>query len=261
METTEGVDHEAIRRRRRMRWLLPAFVAAAMLGTTVYFLIPRSPLDWTKRNEWRAEPVYKTDLKRSFLGGWRNLPFDISATEEAHVKRCVELLRLNHALVNAIPRFADPAVRSELESILQQHPDFFYAEYALALWHRVHGSAEDADQYLALAYRHAPIVLVQTYQHEDGTPLANTAVGSIEIECNRVRNGSLDPSLHLFFPKQVTDDRGRIYLPVYDTVYRISSISHPDGYILYLPPMGWFESDDVGLLPAAVVRTAGDVEE
>ena len=239
--------------------MLPGLVAAVMVGAAVYFAIPQAPLEWAKRHEWKTQPVYKTDLKRSIGRGWRNLPFEVPAAEEGHIKRCMELMRLNNSTVNDKTLFGEPAVREELESILRQQPGLFYAEYALGLWHKLHGQGADAEPFFAVAYRHAPVVLVQTYQHEDGTPLANAAVGSVEIECNRVRNGSLDPSLHLLFGAQVTDERGRIYLPVYDTVYRVTAISHPAGYSMDVPALGWFESGKAGLLPAAVVRPKGDV--
>jgi hypothetical protein len=232
-----------------------------VVGSALYFLIPHAPLEWSRRHEWNARPVYETTLERSFGRGWRNLPFDVPAEEEQLLRECVELMRLNNHTVNDVTRFSEPAARERLEEILRQRPDFFYAEYALGLWHRLHGKPEDADHYFALAYRHAPVVLVQQYQREDGTPLANTALGHVEIECNRVRNGSLDPSLKLLFANGVTDERGRVYLPVYDTVYRVTSNGHPAGYSLAIPRMGWFESRKVGLLPVAVVRPVGEAEE
>jgi hypothetical protein len=243
-------------RRRLPRWLLPALVAALFVGAAIYFLLPRAPLDWTERHAWNPKPIYETDLKRS-LGrrGWRNLPLKLSPDEEAAVTQCVKLMmRLNHSALGPKAGMREPAVRDELGSILRQHPDLFYAEYALGLWHQLHGESSDADRYFKLAYRHAPVVLVQTYQFDDGRPLANTPVGMIDIECNRVENGNLDPHLHLFFPAQTTDDRGRVYLPVYDTVYRVSSMTYPGGYNLTTATLGWFESSKLGLLPPATVE-------
>jgi hypothetical protein len=261
MEMTEAMNHVGHRPRRGRRWLLPALVAGVMVGSAVYFLIPTAPLEWSMHGEWKAKPVYETTLERSFGRGWRNLGFEVSAAEESLVTQCVGLMRLNNSTFNGVTKFSEPVVRETLEEMLWQRPGFFYAEYALGLWHKLHGDAEDAERYFALAYRHAPVVLVQQYRHEDGKPLANTAVGTVEIECNRVKNRSLDPSLKLLFASQVTDERGRIYLPVYDTVYRVSSISYPQGYSLTIPRMGWFESAKVGLLPVAVARPAKDLKE
>ena len=242
-------------RRSLPRWLLPALVAALFIGAAIYFLLPPAPLDWTERHAWNPKPVYETDLKRSFGRGWRNLPFRISPDEEAAVARCVKLMmRLNHSALGRKAAMSEPAVREELESILRQHPNLFYAEYALGLWHQLHGASSDAERYFTLAYRHAPVVLVQTYQFEDGRPLASTPVGAIDIECNRVENGSLDPHLHLLFPAPTTDERGRVYLPVYDTVYRVSSMTYPTGYNLTTATLGWFESSKLGLLPPATVQ-------
>ena len=258
---TEATDHLHHRPRRGRRWLLPGLVALVIVGSAVYFLLPHPPLEWSKRHEWKVKPVYETTLERSFGRGWRNLSFEIPAEEEALVGQCVELMRLNNSRMNDVTKFSEPGVREKLEEMLRQRPDVFYVEYTLGLWHKLHGKPEDAERYFALAYRHAPVVLVQQYQLEDGKPLANTPVGTVEIECNRVKNNSLDPSLKLLFASQLTDERGRIYLPVYDTVYRVSSISYPEGYSLQTPQMGWFESGKVGLLAVAVARPAETVKE
>ena len=99
------------------------------------------------------------------------------------------------------------------------------------------------------------MTLVQRFDHPDGTPLVGAYVRSVEVECNRVRGGSLDPSLKLEFFDLVTDADGCVRLPVYRTVYRLSGISHPRGYKAEFPTLGWFETRGrVGLLPAAVVR-------
>ena len=241
-------------RRRWRRWLLPALIIAIVVGAAVYILIPVSALDWSQRHQWNAKPVRETDLKATFGGGWRDLSFSIPPTEEALVNECVKLAQRNNWMLNGKTRFAEPDVRQQLEAILEQLPNFFYAEHLLATWHRNRGSAEEAERYQRLAVAHAPVVLIQAYTSEDGRPLAKTDVRRIEIECNRVQNGSLNPSLRLVFPACVTDERGRVYLPVYDTVYRLGSISHPDGWDMTVPSLGWFESRKLGLLPAAIVR-------
>jgi hypothetical protein len=252
MTTAEPAPKTAARRWRR--WLLPALIVTVAVGAAVYIFIPVHPLNWAERHDWDPTPVRETDLKSTFGKGWRNLSFTLSLDEEAAVNECVTLAQRNNSMLNGKTRFAEPEVRQQLEAILRRHPNFFYAEYLLAMWHRNDGSAEEAERYQRLAIAHAPVVLIQSYVSAYGPPLANMDVGRIEIECNRVQNGNLNPSLRLVFPGCETDEHGRVYLPVFDTVYRLSSISYPEGYELVVPSLGWFESRKVGLLPTAVAH-------
>ena len=143
----------------------------------------------------------------------------------------------------------------QLEGLLARHPGLFHAESMLALWHRRRGDATAAADHAARAERLAPVVLVQRFEREDGTPLVGGRVQSMQVECNRVVGGSLDPSLKLTFFDLTTDNEGSVRLPVYKTVYRLYSVGHPAGYDLDLPRLGWFEArGKVGLLPVATVR-------
>ncbi len=232
--------------------LLVIIVAAAIL-------LPMSKTadgdesDWRKPAErWRARAVKKTSLESSF-GGWRNLPFEVSAAEEAAVKRCRKLLVY-------WPREANDAtskklledIRVELEGMVWEMPEFFYGEFLLAMWHREHGDAGESERLLKASYEHAPVILVQKYQYEDGEPIEGARIQDFEIECNRVKKGGLDPSLGLRFRDLATDDDGCIYVPVYDTVYRRYSASLPKGYNIAYPTLGWFSSrGKVGLMPVA----------
>jgi hypothetical protein len=76
----------------------------------------------------------------------------------------------------------------------------------------MNGDASRGREYHALALEHAPVVLVQTYEFAHGRPLAGARVPEFQVECNRVRNGSLDPSLKLTFFDLTTDAEGRIRL-------------------------------------------------
>jgi hypothetical protein len=107
-----------------------------------------------------------------------------------------------------------------------------------------------ADALLESAYQHAPVIIVERFELPNGSPAANIAIVHFALECNRVQNGSLDPSLQLSYPDLETDADGCIYLPVYNTVYRTNEMSWPEGYITDFPTLGWFEtSRKVGLLP------------
>ena len=61
------------------------------------------------------------------------------------------------------------------------------------------------------------------------------------IECNRVENHWLD-QINLEFLNLRTDANGCIYLPVYDTVFRRSSVSTPYGYTVDFPTLGWCQT-------------------
>ena len=118
---------------------------------------------------------------------------------------------------------------------------FFYAEYLLGLWHEINGRSDASREYSGLALQHAPVVLVMCYEFSDGRPLAGVSIQNLAVECNRVHNGSLDPSLILEFYDSTTDKDGCVRLPVYDTVYRLSSASFPNGFMAEYPKMGWFQ--------------------
>jgi hypothetical protein len=202
-----------------------------------------------------------TGLRQVLQGGgnWRNLPFRLSTAEEADLQGCLRLARLVPMIVNGVSEFSADSTRQELEAILRRNPNHFYAEYLLGLWHDLAGQAEEGREYHARALAHAPVVLVQTYRFPDGQPLRGAALRHIEIECNRVQGGSIDPSLKLAFYHLTTDETGSVRLPVYDTVYRRASVPAialaPPGLRLTYPRLGWFAAPSrVGLLPVAQVK-------
>lgn len=72
------------------------------------------------------------------------------------------------------------------------------------------------------------------------------------LECNRCKKGSLDPSLELPYFNLVTDEKGRIYLPACDTVFRTNGVLYPRDIEIKYAALGWFECPErVGILPAA----------
>ena len=123
-----------------------------------------------------------------------------------------------------------PETREKLEAILTKHPKLFYAQQLLGTWHQMNGNYKEAARLLKESLANAPIVLTQTYQFGNGEPLKGVTIPGITIECNRVKDHSLDPSLNLQFVSLITDSQGQVHLPVYDTVYRTSSQSYPVGY-------------------------------
>ena len=187
--------------------------------------------------------------------GWRELPFRLDAAEQADVDACRALAVAVRSRDQDGCPFDKPAIREQLEALLARRPDYFYAESLLALWHARNGDAIAARDWSSRAETHAPVVLVQTFRRPDGTPAAGLKIPEMAIECNRVIGGSIDQSLDLPFFGLTTDVDGRVRLPVYETVYRLASISYPSGHTLDMPRLGFFESRGrISLLPDATVR-------
>lgn len=205
-----------------------------------------------------AKPVKKTSME-SFFGGWRNLPFKLSDGDAEAIAQCLALSQRYNAIHNGVNRFSLPEVRESLEALLSKHPDFFYVEHLLGTWHQMNGNTTLAEDYFLRSYRHAPVVLIQRYEHADGSPIPGAAIRQFEIECNRVQGGSLDPSLNLKYFALTTDSEGCVYLPVYDTVYRATAMSFPEGFKVGYPKLGWFESrGKVAMLPVAASKDSSD---
>lgn len=246
------------RKLRQFLWLIPVLLLFAAVGTYVAFRVGHLSTE--------PELVRRTTLEnsvwRGYLhggGAWRNLPFKITADEESDVKRCLAVGSELNSTHNGRSRFLDDAARKELEAVLAKRPGFFYAEYLLGVWHTKNGDAAAGQRYHEQAFEHAPVVLVQTYLFPDGRPLVGANVRWFEIECNRVQKGSIDPSLKLMFYDLVTDAQGQMAVPVYDTVYRHTTVSHPTAPPQELktnyPTLGWFEpTSKRSLLPAATVE-------
>lgn len=237
---------------RSRRSLLRILTAATLVGVTAAALL------FFRRGEGPVRSVrLEATVIDKLLGrqAWTKLPFKLSAGEEADLKRCLAMLVMYRSTQNGRSPFLDQSVHEELEAMVNGHPGFFYAEYLLALWHERAGHPDEAARYHSAAKEHAPVVLVQPYVLADGSPARGIKVGEISIEHNRVQNGSLDPSLNLAYLNLTTDQNGHVRLPVYDTVFRRSSISHPEGYEPEIPRLGWFDSSRrTGVMPVVTLR-------
>ena len=197
-------------------------------------------------------PVNETSLEE--WGGWRNLDFQIDAEEAAAVKKCNEIAQAYFSTNNNKKVFDQQETREALKAILEERPDFFYAQQLLGTWYRRHGDLKRSTALLNAALANAPVVLTQKYQAGNGAPMQGLQIPQLEIECNRVQNHSLDPSLKLKYVDLLTDADGNLKLPVYDTVYRITTLGHPSGYSIENDNLGWFESQATnGVLPDVLV--------
>ena len=198
-------------------------------------------------------PVSKTNLEGWF--GWKNLKFQISEEEESRVKELRTIAQTYFHTRDDVRQFDEPDTRERLEIILKEQPEFFYAQHLLGMWQLRNGDAQEGQRLIDLALKSAPVVLSRRYRFGNDEPLKNIEIQRTEIECNRVQNNSLDPSLHLMYPALVTDNDGRIRIPVYDTVFRSSSHSWPDGYhVEETENLGRFKSKThIGILPDMLV--------
>ncbi len=203
-------------------------------------------------------PVVKVNLEGRVIdkivhsSTWRPIDFSLTVKEEELLKRCLTQAALMRHSQNQIPLFKNEEVKTELESILKEKPNFFYAEYLLGLWYEMNDENSKSRQFYDQALEHAPVVLEQGYENEFGQAIQGANIQSLSIEHNRVNEKGLDPSLKLQFFNLTTDIKGVIKIPVYDTVYRISSIAHPTGYSAEYASLGWFEKGGyVGVLPVA----------
>jgi len=220
----------------------------------------------SRRYDDRATRVESVDLaldgvSRLIHGGgnWRNLPFQLEPGEEAAANQCVAVAKRIRQRVNGVTEFSREPTRTELEEVLAGHPDLFYAKFLLGAWCRMNGHDEEADRLHDAALREAPRIIALQYVTADGLPVRGLAIQTLALECNRVQNGSLDPSLELLYPHLTTDSEGYVYLPVYETVYRTDEMAHPAGYDVAYPSLGWFESRTrIGVLPPVIVTPTAD---
>ncbi|QDT95886.1 M56 family metallopeptidase [Gimesia aquarii] len=222
------------------------FSASIVTLVLAFILLPGMRQD-------RQKPVTQTTLEGLF--GWHNLSFQLDPSEEAVIKKCNKIARTYFSTIgNKKKKFSLIETREKLEAILSEHPDCFYAQYLLGTWYRLNGDLERSTQLLNESLVNAPVVLTQSYKLGNGKPIQGVEIPGIEIECNRVQNHSLDPSLKMKFVGLITDSNGMVHLPVYDTIYRTFSQSYPVGYYAEFKNLGWFRSNSLnGELPDVMV--------
>jgi beta-lactamase regulating signal transducer with metallopeptidase domain len=222
---------------RRDRLRVSAIAVTLLLGLV---LLPGMAPD--------ERPVSKTNLEGWF--GWRNLPFKISAEEEARVKELRKIADSYFHTRNGVRKFDEPDTRDRLKVILKEQPGFFYAQHLLGTWHLRNDDQEEGQRLIDEALDKAPVVLKQRFRFVNDKPLPNTEIQRTTIECNRVLDGSLNSDLVLMYPALVTDKDGQIRVPVYKTVCRITGYSWPAGHLEETETLGWFQSKaHTGVLP------------
>ena len=248
-----GFVHREHPTARRIRRLMDASLFRAdRLRYPALFLVVLIALIMLPGIQPEKQPVTSTTLEG--IGGWRNLAFQLDKNEEAVIEECKQLSQTYFHMRSDKRVFNDPETRDKLTAILKQNPQCFYAQYLLGTWYRLQGNQEEAQRLIQQSLEKAPVVLTQTYKLGTGKPAAGIEVSAITIECNRVKDHYLDPSLNLQYVGLITDANGTVQLPVFDTVFRTSSQSYPEGYQAEFQNLGWFESKSrQGTLPDVLV--------
>jgi hypothetical protein len=235
------------------------FLAGSALGCVVLFFVVwgtirsveqhvrdnRPVLTWVDRESWHAPAVIQATLVKPNAANvqytynkprYRDPGFVISPEEEAAV--------LAYAKLAADPGFTDLS-NEDFFYGLADSSQYFYAKYLLATRYSLGNDSEkSAPNLYQQATDLAPKIIVIRYTDAQGNPVPDLKLDRIEIGCDRVTNEgtSLNQRLVLIYPNLTTDATGRVYLPVYDTTYRLVYLSQPDGYqITYTPNEGWFK--------------------
>lgn len=177
-----------------------------------------APLDFSQHEQWHVLPVKWTNLdSHGFLqppadAPLRDTEFGVSSEQEAEDLRFSEIAQNDKNSENTI---------KTLFTNESQTPNVtgFYATYLLGQWLT---DAEKKQTFQHNAFASAPSALVLRFEDSAGKPIADLSISPIEITFARVINGKLNDKLKLVYPDNVTDAKGRIFLPVYDAPLRVA---------------------------------------
>ncbi|MEL7088835.1 MAG: hypothetical protein AAGL98_10425 [Planctomycetota bacterium] len=218
---------------------------------------PAPPLVWSERAEWpRSQFTVFKSLERG--------PMSSSRTNKVHNEKiglnlAPEELRavLRGGGIAALPleEFRGPATLAELDQILAEQPDLFYAHYLRGTWHRVNGDPAAAEIAYTRAFALAPAALLRHHVDAERKPVADTPIPDIAFVADRIVNDQRDSSLVLYYPHLETDGRGFVYLPVYKAILRQTDADRPTGVIDSTDKPLWFTWwGQVGRLADVVIQ-------
>lgn len=177
--------------------------------------VKREPLVWADRASWQLLPVRYTTLDKSgFLQPPGDAPLrdtDFRLTPEAQSQVMA---------VAALMQQSSPDVASlkQMMNQLQDTPGAFYLRYLIA---RLAADSSQAETDMSLAFAQAPAALVLRFVDEQGQPKANWPVGTLTLMHAQIEDEVLDDSLQLVYRDLVTDERGRVYLPMFDAPVKL----------------------------------------
>lgn len=185
---------------------------------------PRT-LHWSDRRAWEPLPVMPKNLERGMMSAARtdekyeDYGFRIPAEAELEL---MELSRLAHGS-EGFPDFFSEQARDRIEQGRQTLDDRFdfYPEFLLAKWHERKGEHDRAARLYEQSFAHAEAALIRSYVDPRGDPVEDYEAGEIILGFDQVENDRINTNLRLTYPHLVTDELGRVYLPVFKTIYRI----------------------------------------
>lgn len=217
---------------------------------------PRT-LHWSERSQWTPLPATGKDIERGMMSAartdetYKDFGFHVPPEAELELMR---LSRLAHGGGDA-PAFASEEARERIEAGIQSLDDRydFYPEFLLAKWHERSGDDDDARRLYAESFAGAEAAILKRYMTPGGEPAVGHDAGEIVIAFDQVENDAINTNLRLAYPHLETDETGRVYLPVFKTVYRVER--RPD--LTQVPPVrkDWFTfPGQLGALEPVTVR-------
>lgn len=205
-------------------------IVPALLAVIVPWIqrdLERTPrtLHWSDRERWEPLPVSSKNLERGVMSAARtdekyeDPGFRVPAEAELEL---MELSRLAHGS-EGFPEFTSERARDRMQQGRQTLDDRydFYPEFLLAKWHELQGNDERAARLYEQSFAHAEAALIRTYVGPDGKSIKGHDAVEIILGFDQVENDSINTNLRLAYPHLVTDELGRVYLPVFKTIYRI----------------------------------------
>jgi len=165
----------------------------------------------------------------------------LDPAQETALKACIKVSRMINSSRNGVSLFDMPEVKEQLLGLQKTMSPSFYPEFLLAQWHRRNGRAEESERWMRQSLAHAPVVLVRKYRFMDERPLANTPVGKLGVECRMKTAKGGNEYQVLEYPGLVTDEKGRVQLPCYDTKIRCNGVQYPKGYEIETGRHGYLE--------------------
>lgn len=263
---------------------LPLMVIATLVtlrNVESRLTVDTQSLVWAERAAWPTPPIKRTTLVdqpsefgRPPKNRWERLDFHLSPGVVALVQ--------DAAALAAAPDFASDATGEKLRALASRPPGLesrapgegaeqpyaFYLDYLRGAWHAARNEHDAADEALTRAFAGAPAVIKLRFDDEQARPVPGLQLGTAELALDRVVDAdpdqegfqeSLDQTLKLVYPPQVTDPRGQVYLPAFHTVYRWARKPDVAGHeVSYSQAEGWFQfPGKIGSPHPATVRPAG----
>lgn len=244
-------------------------VPAVVIGTSKLASQPkeRPPLVYAERDSWQPQELRPRELAYDMFVAaetgrqYRKANFPLESRDEAMLLHAVRLAQA--------PDFFDAqSTLDKLTAWAEQHPTQFYPAYLAAEWCRVNERNDEAAQWRDTAFRRASGAILQELKHPDGSPAAGHTLPPAAIAYDRVIDGQLNTTLMLVYPAPTADELGRVYLPTFESIYRLTDPALPPGaesavypHDLTLLPQtqtrqtpNWFSAPHrVGELPAATL--------